>query len=162
MPLVLLLRHHATPSAKALILSARAPCDRRREPAQQDFHPRARSEHCRPRGYRLFIICLRADQRRRRPRNSQGLRHCREVAAHDLPITTLFDEHQRGSPMQRQGLPVLCRSHKRCRRRSRSQRCRCTRGMMAAERRNSSRRSAPKVSLKYLAKSGLPSNRYGT
>ncbi len=31
--------------------------------------------------------------RHRRSRGSQGLRHGREVAAHDLPVTTLFDKH---------------------------------------------------------------------
>src|ERR1700745_1972778 len=63
-------------------------------------------------GLSAVITCLRADWVVAAC-GSQGLRHCREVAAYDLPITTLFDKHQRGSPVQRQGPPVLGRSHKR-------------------------------------------------
>ena len=46
-------------------------------------------------------------------------------------LPPLFDEHQRGSPMEGQGLPAIPWSLPRtCRRRSRSQRYRCTHGMI--------------------------------
>ena len=92
MPLVLLLRNHATPSAKALILSARAPCDRRREPAREGFILVLARDIVGQGGLSAVITCLRADWVVAAC-GSQGLRHCREVTAYDLPITTLFDKH---------------------------------------------------------------------
>src|ERR1700722_17724942 len=47
------------------------------------------------------------------PSPSGSMRHSGEVATHNFPLLALFDEHQRGSAVDRQGLAVLGRSYKR-------------------------------------------------